>query len=381
MDFEISSDQEMLRDTVRRWVQNNYSFDQYIATVKDGGFSQDHWTGLTELGLTGIAIPEECGGLGLGPVEAMIVAEELGRGMVCEPWANVCLAATAILRDNTTREISAPWLEKIAAGEAKVVLAVAERHSRFALSNCETIAKQSANGWEITGTKSLVAIGELADAWIIPARTTTANGEQISLFILTNHQDSKTNANVSTRSYVLQDGSRAAELELKDASATMICQDGLAALARAVDILRAAGCSHAVGAMDVSMALTVDYLNTRKQFGVAIGTFQALRHKLADMKMQVELARSMSYLANLRLTSSDEERRYAVAAAKYQVGRSAQWVGEQAVQLHGGIGVTSEYSIAHLFKYLISFELNLGDGYSMLGYISDQMTDGAGVFQ
>ncbi len=389
MDFDFSSDQQMLRDSVHKWAAEQYDFGRYLQIVQRGGFSQDHWTQLGDLGLTALAVPLDHGGLNMGPIDAMVVAEELGRAMVCEPWSSVCLASVAILRDNSIREIADPWLTRIAQDHAKVVIAMTEPGARYELSYCNTKAIESNGKWVLTGIKSLVPLGDQADAWIIPAATQWPGAEpKISLFLLTNpgkteisHPTESHSKAVSTRSYVTQDGSRAGELWLQKASAVLLCENGLPALERAADIQRAALCAQAVGAMEHLLALTTDYLSTRKQFGVAIGTFQALRHRVADMKMNLELARSMSYFAHLRLTASAQERSYAVAAAKYQIGQSARFVGQQAVQLHGGIGVTHEYIVGHLFKYLTAIELSLGDSNHQLGKVAQQMGDLAGVFQ
>jgi alkylation response protein AidB-like acyl-CoA dehydrogenase len=185
---------------------------------------------------------------------------------------------------------------------------------------------------------------------------------------------------VRTRGYVTQDGSRAADVALTDAPATLITRDGQAALAHALDIGIACACAQGVGIMDKTLALTADYLNTRKQFGVAIGSFQALRHRVADMKMQLELARSMSYYASLKLNSPAPERHLAMARAKVQLGQSMRFVGQQAVQLHGGIGVTDDYIVSHYFKALTQLEMSFGDTHHHLGEVSAHMQDTAGVF-
>jgi alkylation response protein AidB-like acyl-CoA dehydrogenase len=380
MDFEFSSDQEMLRDSVRKWVQKVYTFDNYRSTVKHGGFSQDHWTALSELGLMGLAVPEEFDGLGMGPLEAMIVSEELGRGLVCEPWANNSLCAVSILRDNAIREIQAQYLPKIADGSVRIAVAFVERAARYELGHVTTTATQVNGNWQLSGTKSVVAMGDQAHFIIVAARvsqpSSAANKSLINLFMV----DTKASG-VSNRSYCIQDGSRAGEFTLTNAPAQLICQDGLPALERAADIAIAAACAQAVGAMDQLMALTIEYMNTRKQFGAAIGSFQALRHRIADVKMQVELARSMSYYASLKLTAPEPERRYAMSAAKYQIGQSLRYVGQQCIQLHGGIGVTDEYAAGHYFKYLTTIELSLGDSNHHLGQVADRMTETSGVFE
>ncbi len=201
-----------------------------------------------------------------------------------------------------------------------------------------------------------------------------ANG-QLALFLV-----ERSASGVSTRGYGTQDGSRAAEVSLEQAPATLITADGQAALEHAVDIGIAAACAEAVGVMDKTVAVTAEYLNTRKQFGVPIASFQALRHRMADMKMQLELARSMSYYASLKLNAPAGERRRALARAKVQLGQSMRFVGQQAVQLHGGIGVTDEYIVSHYFKKLTQLEMTYGDTLHHLGEVSARMEDTAGVF-
>jgi alkylation response protein AidB-like acyl-CoA dehydrogenase len=216
-----------------------------------------------------------------------------------------------------------------------------------------------------------VPAGDQADAFIVPAQ---ADGK-LALFLVERNAQG-----VTTRGYSTQDGGRAADVVLKDAPATLITLDGLAALEHAVDIGIAATCAEAVGVMDKTLAITVEYMNTRKQFGVLISSFQALRHRVADMKMYLELARSMSYYASLKLNAPAAERRAAMARAKYQLGVSMRFVGQQAVQLHGGIGVTDEYIVSHYFKKLTQLEMTFGDTLHHLGEVSSRMQDTAGVF-
>ena len=190
----------------------------------------------------------------------------------------------------------------------------------------------------------------------------------------------RTAAGVTTRGYVTQDGGRAAEVTMQNAAASLITTDGTTALAHAIDIGIASTCAEAIGVMDKTLAVTVDYMNTRKQFGVLISSFQALRHRVADMKMQLELARSMSYYASLKLNAPAAERSAAMARAKYQLGVSMRKVGQEAVQLHGGIGVTDEYIVSHYFKKLTQLEMTFGDTLHHLGEVSNRMQDTAGVF-
>jgi hypothetical protein len=370
MDFEFTDDQQQLRDAVRRWVDKGYGFEKRRAIVKAGGFDRGVYRELAELGLAGLYVDADHGGMGMGPVEGMVVMEELGRGIVMEPVLHALIAGTT-LNAYAPQAVKSAWLPKIASGEALVVLAQIEQKARWRLDVCETQAAQSGNGWTVTGTKGIVPAGDQADAFIVPA---TANGK-IALFLV-----ERSASGVATRGYVTQDGSRAAEVKLQSSPATLITQDGLAALEYAVDVGIAATCAEAVGAMDRTMELTVEYLNTRKQFGVTLSTFQALRQRVADMKMQLELARSMSYYASLKLNAPAEERHRAMARAKYQLGVSMRFIGQQSVQLHGGIGVTDEYIGSHYFKKLTQLELTFGDTLHHLGEVSARMQDTAGVF-
>jgi len=374
MDFDFSDDQQQLRDAVHKWVEKGYGFERRrsIEAGKEGvpGFSRKAWEELTELGLCGLYIPEDDGGLGMGPVEGMVVMEELGRGIVLEPLAQ-SLIAGAVLAGYAGADLKAAWLPKIASGEALVVLAQQERRTRYRLDVCEAKAAKTLGGWTLSATKNVVTAGDQADAFLVPA---TVDGK-IALFLVERNA-----AGVSTRGYGTQDGGRAADVVLTNAPAQLVTRDGLAALEHAVDIGMAATCAEAVGVMDQTLAVTLEYLNTRKQFGVTIASFQALRHRAADMKMQLELARSMSYYASLKLNAPADERRRALARAKYQLGQSMRFVGQQAVQLHGGIGVTDEYIVSHYFKKLTQLEMTYGDSLHQLGEVSARMQETAGVF-
>lgn len=370
MDFDFSDDQDQLRDAVRRWVEKGYSFERRQAIVKSGGFDRAAYGELAELGLAGLYIAEEHGGMGMGPVEGMVVMEELGRGMVLEPLAHTLIAG-GVLGAYAPQEFKAAWLPKIASGGALVVLAQQERKARYRLDVCETQATQAGSGWTVSGAKSIVPAGDKADAFLVPAK---ANGK-IALFLV-----ERSASGVQTRGYGTQEGARAAEVTFESAPAALIAQDGLTALEHAVDIGIAATCAEAVGVLDKTMEVTVEYMNTRKQFGVTLSTFQALRHRVADMKMQLELARSMSYYASLKLNSPADERRRALARAKYQLGVSMRFIGQNSVQLHGGIGVTDEYIGSHYFKKLTQLELSFGDTLHHLREVSERMQDTAGVF-
>ena len=378
MDFDFSDDQEMLRDSVRKWVDKAYTFEYRRSIVKQGGFSKESWKSLADLGLLGLQVPEAQGGLGLGPVDAMVVMEELGRGIVLEPFAPVALVATHLLGAGHS-PAAALWLQGIAEGKEIVVLAHQERAARYRLAHVETTAKNVGGTWQLTGQKSVVPAGAQAGAFIVPARVSGAVDDPsgIALFLV-----SKGEKGVAVRGYPTQDGACAADVALTSADAIELPAAGpaFAALEHAVDIGIAALCAEAVGAMDKLVAITVEYMNVRKQFGVAIATFQALRHRMADVKMQLELARSMSFFATLKLGEAAPARRRALAQAKLQLGQSMRFVGQQCIQLHGGIGVTDEYIASHYFKRLTVMEMSYGDTLHQLGEVSARMQNSAGVF-
>ena len=370
MDFDFSDDQEQLRDAVRKWVDKGYTFERRRAAVAAGGFDRAAWNELAELGLTALTVPEAHDGMGQGPIDAMVVAEELGRGIVLEPIAQSFIAS-AVLSHYAPAEVQSAWLPRVASGEAVVVLAHQERKARYKLDVCEATAAKSGDGYTVTGLKNIVPAGDQADAFVVPAQL----GGKLALFLV-----ERSASGVSTRGYLTQDEARAADVKLDNAPATLITTDGLTALTHAVDIGIACLCAEGVGAMEQTLKLTTEYMNQRKQFGVTISTFQALRHRVADMKMQLELARSMSYYGTLKLNAPEAERRQALSRAKVQLGQSMRFVGQQSVQLHGGIGVTDEYAGSHYFKKLTQMEMTYGDTLHHLGEVSERMTETAGVF-
>jgi len=374
MDFDFSDDQAQLGDAVARWVEKAYTFERRRAITAAGGFDRTAYNELAELGLTGLTVPEPHGGMDMGAVESMVVMQALGQGLVLEPLAQT-LAASAVLAHTAPAEVQAQWLPRIASGEALVVLAQQERKARYRLEFCESKADLSQDGWAVTAIKHMVPAGDQADAWLVPAMVSDTTGERMALFLVEAGAPG-----VHTAGHLTQDGGRAANLTLVNAPATLVTRDGLAALELARDVALAALCAEGVGVMDKTVALTVEYMNTRKQFGVTIASFQALRHRVADMKMQLELARSMSYYATLKLGAAPAERGMALSRAKVQLGNSMRFVGQQAVQLHGGMGVTDEMLVSHCFKRLTQMEMTLGDTLHHLGQVSDHMQDTAGVF-
>ncbi len=370
MDFDFSDDQQQLRDAVRKWVDKGYDFERRRKAAGAGGFDRAAYGEMAELGLTGLYIAEGHGGMGMGPVEAMVAMEELGRGIVLEPLAHALIAG-GVISGYAPGPLQSDWLPKIAGGEALVVLAYVERKARWKLDLCTTQATKAGDSWTVSGAKSVVPAGDQADAFLVPAQV----DGKIALFLI-----ERGAAGVKATGYGTQDGGRAAEVVFANSPASLLTLDGLTALEHAVDIGIAAACAEGVGVMDKTLDVTVEYMNTRKQFGVNIASFQALRHRVADMKMQLELARSMSYYASLKLNAAADERRRAMARAKYQLGVSMRFIGQASVQLHGGIGVTDEYIASHYFRKLTQLELTFGDTLHQLGEVSERMQDTAGVF-
>jgi alkylation response protein AidB-like acyl-CoA dehydrogenase len=374
MDFDFTEDQESLRDAVRRWVDKGFGFERRHALAKAGGATRAVYGELAELGLAGLVVPEADGGLGLGAVEAMVVCEELGRGIVNAPYAHAAVMAPALLA-GAPAALKAAWLPGMASGEHLVMPALQERAARYRVAQVAVRAEARAGGWALSGSKCVVPAADEADAFIVPARVAGAESDEagIGLFLVRS-------ADARVAAYATQDGARAGDVVLAGAAAELITPDGFEPLQAAVDAGIAAHAAEAVGLMDRLTTLTTEYLNTRKQFGVTLATFQALRHRMADVKMQLELARSMSYFATLKLGEPTPQRRRAVSQARVQLGQSMRFVGQQCIQLHGGIGCTDEYIASHLFKRLTMLELTLGDTLHHLGEVSSRMQDTAGVF-
>jgi len=376
MDFNFSDDQNSLREAVARWVEKGFEFPRRHALAKAGGKTREVYTELAELGLTGLAVPEAHGGMGFGATEAMVVMEELGRGLVNAPFAAAALVVPTLL-SAAPAAVQAAWLPKIASAEALVVPALQERGARYRLSHVTTRATSSAGGWTLDGHKTVVPAADEADAFVVVARIAGGSDDQsgIGLFLV-----ERGAAGVTVTAYPTQDGGRAGELMLAGARATLISSDGYAVLEQAVDVGIAAACAEGVGLMDKMLAITVEYMNTRKQFGSTLASFQALRHRIADVKMQAELGRSMSFFASLKLGDAPDQRRRALSQAKVQLGNSMRYVGQQCTQIHGGIGVTDEYISSHYFKRLTVLEMAYGDTMHHLGEVSARMQDTAGVF-
>ena len=374
MDFKLSDEQQQLRDTLARFVQKDYAFDKRKAILKSkDGYSRAAWKQLAEMGLTALGLPEEHGGLPGNAVDVMVVMEVFGRGLVVEPYlATVVLGAGLVARAGNEAQ-QAAILPKVASGELLLALAHYEAGGRYELEQVATKAKKQGDGWVLDGAKTVVLHGAQADRLIVSARTSGADRDAkgISLFIV----DRKT-PGVTVRDNPTHDGQRAAEITFKNARGELLGKEsqGPALLEQALARGIAALCAEAVGNMAALVEITLSYIKTRKQFGVPIGSFQVLQHRMADMLMYVEQARSMMYLAAAKADSTDvADRRRAIAAAKALIGQAGRFVGQQAVQLHGGIGVTDEANVSHYFKRLTLINATFGDADHHLGSFSDSL--------
>lgn len=363
MDFSFSEEQNLLRNTVERFVQENYDFDKRRKIVAgDNGWNRDTWTQIAELGLLAAPFSEEQGGLGGGPIDTMLVMEEFGKGLVVDPYLPTVVQAGGFLRRGTAAQIE-EHIPGIIGGENVWAFAYAEPQSRYNLADVTTTAKKDGDGFVINGSKAVVLAGPWADKLIVTARTAggqrDANG--ITVFIV-----DKGATGVSTRDYPTVDGSRASEITFENVKvgADAVIGDvdnGLPLVELISDESIAALSAEACGCMKMLVDDTVEYCKTRKQFGVPIGKFQVLQHRMVDMFMNHEQSVSITYMVNLKLGEDEAERKKAASAAKVQIGKAGRFVGQQAVQLHGGMGMTDELRVGHYFKRLTMIDTQLGN--------------------
>jgi pimeloyl-CoA dehydrogenase small subunit len=365
MDFELSDEQRQLQDSVARFVQGNYSFEQRRALVAtDAGYSADHWKQFAELGWLGLSFPEDHGGIGLGPVDTMILMEEFGKGLVAEPYlATVILGAGAIQHGGSSDQKNA-ILPEVAEGKLKLALGFAERQSRYNLADVATKAEKAGAGYKLNGMKGVVFGAPAADKIVVSARTSggARDADGITLFVVDKGQ-----SGVSVRGYPTADGLRAGEVTLENVevggdAVVGSVGGGLPVLEKTIDYAIAAIAAEATGAMSHLNDMTLEYIKTREQFGQPIGKFQVLQHRMVDMFIAHEEAKSMAMMAAMRVDEDDaKERKKAMSAAKVQIGKSGRYVGQQAIQLHGGIGMTDEYAAGHYFKRLTMIDRTFGD--------------------
>ncbi len=366
MDFSFTEEQQMLQDSVQKFVQKNYDFDTRRKILADPkGYSEKNWKLFAELGWFTVPFAEDVGGFGGSAVDLIVMMEEFGKGMVVEPFVPVAVLCGSLISELANEQQKAELIPAIMGGEVQLACAFSEPDSRFNLANVATTATRQGDKIVINGTKIAVLNGADAQQLLVVARSAgkQLDSEGISIYLV-----SADSAGISRRGYQNVDGHGAAQITFKNVTVdagSCLGKEGsaLTALSRAVDRATIAVSAEAVGGMDALLQKTVEYSKIRKQFGVAIGTFQALQHRMADMFVECQLAKSIVMMAAMKLDSSasDSEKAKAVSAAKSRVGKAIFKVGQEAVQLHGGIGMTDELDVAHLFKRVTAIETLFGN--------------------
>lgn len=365
MDFSFSEEQNLLQDSVQRFIQNDYSFEARQKLIKgDSGFSRDNWATFAELGWLALPFPEEVGGFGGTAIETMIMMEEFGKGLVVEPYLSTVIMAGAAINLGGSSEHKEGVLAEMMAGTKMAALAFVEPQARFNLADVVTSATASGDGYRINGFKGVVMGGPSADVLVVPARTSGGDKDAagITLFLVDASLDG-----VSRRDYPTIDGMQASEITFENvvvAQSDVLGEvdQGLVLLEQVIDNAILAVGAEAVGAMEVLYKTTVEYCKTREQFGQPIGKFQVLQHRMVDMFMEHEQAKSLLYMAALRLEEGyGPEAKKAISALKVQVGKGGRFVGQNAIQLHGGMGMTDELNVGHYFKKLTAVETLFGN--------------------
>ncbi|MEP0392256.1 MAG: acyl-CoA dehydrogenase family protein [Erythrobacter sp.] len=364
MDFNFTEEQDMVRDGLSRMVREQYGAEerrQLIAT--DAGWSTAIWGQLAELGILGMPFSEEDGGFGGGAIDSMVVMEEFGKGLVVEPFVPTVVCAGGFLKHAGTAAQKEEHIGGIVSGERVFAFAYAEPRGRYDLANLETTAKKDGGDYVLNGHKAVVIGAPWASHLVVTARTggERTDKQGISVFVV-----DKSSEGVVTRDYATVDGRRASEIYFENVcvpAEALIGEEGnaLPLIERVTDEAIAAQCAEVCGAMKVAHAMTLDYAKQRKQFGVPIASFQVLQHRMVDMYTEYECSVSMTYLATLRLEAEERERKQAVSAAKVRVAQAAHHVGQEAIQIHGGNGMTDEYAIGHYFKRLTIFDSEFGN--------------------
>ena len=365
MDFSFTEEQSLLQDSVQRFVQNSYEFETRQKLVKtEEGFSRDNWSSFAELGWLALPFAEESGGFGGTAVETMIMMEEFGKGLVVEPYVTTVIMAGSIIEAGGSTAQKEGVLAEVMAGTKLAAVAYVEPQARFNLADVTTSAVASDEGYTLNGFKGVVLGGPSADVLVVPART---SGEQrdrdgITLFLVDASAEG-----ISRRDYPTIDGGRASEVTINNVSVgagDMLGEagGGLGLLEIGINNGILAVCAEAVGAMEVLYKTTVEYCKTREQFGQPIGKFQVLQHRMVDMFMEHEQAKSLLYMAAIRMSEDDDvAARKAISALKVQVGKGGRFVGQNAIQLHGGMGMTDELNVGHYFKRITAVETLFGN--------------------
>ena len=373
MDFDFSEEQRMLADSLGKLISDRYGFENRKAYAKQPeGWSREIWAAYAEMGILGLPFSEEDGGFGGGAVETMIVAEALGGALGLEPWFATVVLGGGFLRHGADAAMRQALVPLVAEGSLLLAFAHTEPNARFDLHHVETTATRDGDGWVLRGRKGVVLHGDVAGKMFVTARTAGGPRDEAGIGVFLVDAGA---AGLTRRGYATSDGLRAAEITLDGVRAEAVLGNpagGLPLVRRVVEDAIAALASEAVGAMDASLKLTLEYMRTRKQFGRAIGAFQSLQHRAADMMVSLEQARSMAMYAAMMTDEPDAgERARAMHAVKLQMGRFSKFVGQQAIQLHGGIGMTMEYAVGHYFKRLTTIDTQFGDAEHHLSALAE----------
>lgn len=364
MDFSFSEEQQLIQDSINKFIQNDYDFETRMAiSRRDIGYSKENWELFAELGWLAIPFTEEQGGLGGSAIDLMVVMEEFGKGILVEPFIPTVIIGGGLLSELGNEEQQA-LIDEVVAGNLQLAFAHAEPGSRYRLNYVSTVASKSGDNYIINGEKSVV-LNESADKFLVLARTYGGPADEngLSIFIVDANSDGVTRTGFQTI-----DGQRGAEIRLEDVNvpaSAMLGKEGEAfeAVQKVMNRAILAVCSEAVGAMEVLLERTVEYSKTRKQFGVTLSTFQALQHRMADMFIQHQQARSIVLMAALEMDKSDDLTSVskAISAAKAFIGKSSRHIGQEAIQIHGGIGVTEELDVGHFVKRVTVIEQLFGN--------------------
>ena len=364
MDFSFTEEQTLLRNSVEKYLADNYKYEDWRKfTRSETGRDPKHWAQFAELGLLAAPLPEAHGGLGGDAISSMIIMQEFGRALVIEPYVPTVVIGGGLLAAAGSDAQKEEWLAKIAGGETMMAFAFAEPQGRYNLADLTTTAKKQGSGFVLNGHKAVVIAAPWADQLIVTARTSGGRRDEkgVSVFLV-----DKKSKGVSVRDFPTMDGTRASEVTFENVempAERLIGEldNGLPLIERAVDEAIAATCAEATGAMKVLVDATVEYSKTRKQFGVPIGKFQVLQHRMVDMFVNSEQSTSITLMVTLSLDKPETERKKAASAAKVQIGNSGRFVGQGAVQVHGGMGMTDELNVGHYFKRLTMIDTLYGN--------------------
>lgn len=362
MNFNLSEEQDMICDSIARFVAENYGLDQRNAVIaEEHGFSKEHWQNYAELGWLSIPFAEELGGFGGGPVETMVIMQEFGRGMVAEPYLATVLLFGGLLQECASEELKEELIPQIIGGELQGAFAYHERQSRYEITDIKTSAREESGKWVLDGAKTVVLNGGAADKFVVLARTSGEQSDEkgLTLFLVDGSAEG-----LDRTTYRMTDGKEAANIRLAGVVAEAVLGsvgDAAAQMAPVIDNARLAICADALGAMDSLNKQTIEYCKDRKQFGVAIASFQALQHRMVDMFGAYENTKSLLYRAVCAADAGDDDAYRSLLALKIMTGRAGRLIGNEAIQMHGGMGVSEELAIGHYVKRLMIINTLFGD--------------------